>query len=162
MYVWSDCPAVVILVKNHLGKKLYTFLAWIWKYINFLTTIYVCDKNLAILTKAYLDLCNSMLLWKSALLFQVAPVHQLYWDEWSFWVQPTDPHCPLLSLRLIDSSQKTDWGRGLSHGLRGKLVLWSGLRSLLPSMSLAHWLRQNCADSNGHAVGLLVSLSFWF
>lgn len=86
----------------------------------------------------------------------IAAVHKLYRDKLSFRVHLTDPHCLLLSLCPIDSSQKTDGGR-LSHQPRGKLVLWSGLQSLNPSMSLAHRVRQNCADSHGCRVCCL----FW-
>lgn len=134
----------------------------------------MCKKNLIILSwKAKLDqnhkkktcldrpndLCYNMFLWRTTLL-QIAPVHKLHWDEWRFWVHPTDPHCLLLSLCLIDWSQKTDGAKGLSPRLRGKLVLWSGLQSLLPSMSLAPWVRQSCADSHGLAeCCLLCSLS---
>ena len=96
------------------------------------------------------NLRYNMFLWRTVNIPRASTV--LRWGE--LWVHPSDPHCLLLSLRLTDSSQKTDGGR-LSRQLRGKLVLWSGLQSLLPSASLAHWVRQNCADSHGRGVGCL-------
>lgn len=91
------------------------------------------------------NLCYNTFPWRTAL-----QVHELHYEEQSLRVHPTDPQSLLLSLCLIDLRQKTDGGEGaLSRQPGGKLVLWSGLQSLLPSMSPAHRVWQSCADGRG-------------
>lgn len=105
--------------------------------------------------------CYNTFLWRTAPLLQIAPLHKLYRDEWSFPVHPTDPHCLLLSLRLIGSSQKKDGGEAVSPAERETSALkWIAIITFLHVAGTLGTTKL-CWQPRPQRL-LLVMLSFWF